>query len=92
LLPKWISRTSRTRETVICYRHTFEKDDISRQTLAWIVESCGLFKKVETEEQRAAHNWGIYLLENLGVLQGLNYGKLIDAMLNLPIPEEAIDK
>lgn len=82
----------RTRETVIRYRHTFEKDAVSRETLAWIVESCGLFKTITTDEQKAAHNWGIYLLENLGVTQGINYRRLVDAMLNLTIPDEALDK
>lgn len=82
----------RLRETILSYRQTFERDKVSRQTLGWLIESCGFLKKIETEEQRLIHNWGIYLLENLGALQGLNYERLVDAILNLTIPDEAIDK
>ena len=85
-------RRRRLRETILSYRRTFERDKISRQTLAWLLESCGLLRMVETEEQRVLHNWGIYLLENMGALQGLNYEDLVDAVLSLTIPEEAIDK
>jgi hypothetical protein len=84
-------RRRRLRETILSYRRTFEKDVLSRQTLAWLLESCGLLKKIETEEQRILHNWGIYLLENMGALQGFNYEDMVDTILKLTIPEEAID-
>jgi len=82
----------RLRETVLTWRAGFERNDPGRDVLAWIIESCGFFKVIETEEQKAAHNWGVYLLENMGMTQGVNYRRLVDAMLNLTIPEEAIDK
>ena len=86
-----ITRQSRPKATILTYRAAFERTAEGRQVLAWLVERCGLFKKIESEEQRAIHNWGVYLLENMGITQGLNYDRLIDAILSLTIPEEAID-
>lgn len=48
-------------------------------------------KRIDTEEQRVLHNWGIEMLENMGMTQGPNYRLLVDAILKLGIPEEAID-
>ena len=59
--------------------------------LIWLIERCGLMKRIETEEQRVLHNWGIEMLENMGMTQGPNYRLLVDAMLKLGIPEEAVD-
>jgi len=49
-------------------------------------------KRVDTDEQRVLHNWGIEMLENMGMIQGPNYRALIDAMLKLGIPEEAVEE
>jgi hypothetical protein len=48
-------------------------------------------KRIDTEEQRVLHNWGIEMLDNMGMTQGPNYRKLVDAVLKFGIPEEAID-
>ena len=82
----------RLRETVLTWRAGFERTDAGREVLAWIIESCGFLKTIDSEEARHAHNWGVYLLENMGFTQGINYRRLVDAMLNLSIPDEAIDK
>lgn len=81
----------RLRETVVAYRATFGKDDLGRQVLTWLLDRCGMFRRIETEEQRVLHNWGIELLENMGTVQGLNYRGLVDALLKFQIPDEALD-
>ena len=48
-------------------------------------------KPIKSEEQRVLHNWGIEMLENMGMTQGPNYRMLVDAMLKFGIPDEAID-
>ena len=92
---RWVSRRqqlseSRLRETVLTYRAAFGTQ-AGRQVLGWLVERCGFLKPIETEEQRLLHNWGIALLENMGSLQEFNYERLVDAILSLTIPDEAID-
>ena len=84
-------RDSRTKETVLSYRHTYGRDDISRWTFARLLESGGLFKRIDTEEQRAAHNYIVYLLENMGMTQGVNYDELANMLFSLSIPDEAVD-
>lgn len=82
----------RTRETITTYRHTFGQRE-NRQVFRWIVAQCGIFKPIANEEQRIMHNWGIALLENMGMTQGVNYERLCDFLLDqTTIPEEAIDK
>lgn len=92
---RWVSRQrelrqSRLRETVLTYRAAFDTK-AGRQVLAWLVERCGFLKPIESEEQRVLHNWGITLMENMGIVQGVNYERLVDAILNMTIPDEAID-
>ena len=82
----------RPKETIAIYRQVFQRDDASRLVLIWLIERCGLMKRVDTDEQRVLHNWGIEMLENMGMIQGPNYRALIDAMLKLGIPEEAVEE
>ena len=86
------SRQSRHKQTILTYRAAFERTVEGRQVLSWLVEHCGLMRKIETEEQRVLHNWGVSLLENMGMTQGVNYQRLVDGLLTLTIPDEAIDK
>jgi hypothetical protein len=51
-----------------------------------------MFRRIENEEQRVLHNWGIELLENMGLTQGMNYKGVVDALLKLGIPDEAFDE
>lgn len=82
---------SRTAETVRYYRHAYGKDEISRWAFARLLESGGIFKRIDTEEQKAAHNATVTLLENMGMTQGVNYDRLAGLMFSLTIPDEAID-
>ena len=84
-------RDSRTKDTILWYRHTYEKDQQSRWAFARLLESGGLFKRIETEEQKAAHNYIVMLLENMGFTQGVNYDRLAELFFTLTIPDEAID-
>lgn len=62
---------------------------------AWLVHwlgSCGLLQRIETDEQRVRHNMAIEMLEHLGAIQGGNWERLVDAVLNAPIPNEAISE
>ena len=85
-------QSRRTQETIAIYRQAFGKDDAGRMAMIWFLERCGLFRRIETDEQRVLHNWGIELLENMGVTQGINYRALVDATLRFGIPKEAIDE
>jgi hypothetical protein len=87
-----VRRDSRTRDTILWYRHAYGKDEQSLWAFARLIESGGLFKRIENEEQRAAHNHIVYLLENMGMTQGVNYEKLAGMLFNLSIPDEVIDK
>jgi len=80
------------KETIVIYRQVFQRDDAGRLVLVWLIERCGLMKRVDTEEQRVLHNWGIEMLENMGMTQGPNYRALVDAMLKLGIPDEAVEE
>lgn len=82
---------ARPKITVLAYRQTFLRDEYSRKVFVWLLERCGMFKRVATEEQRVLHNWGIELLENMGLIQGLNYDRIVDAMTKFPVPDEAVD-
>lgn len=85
-------RDSRPRDTILWYRAAYSKDVQSRWAFARLLESGGLFKRIETDEQKAAHNYIVMLLENMGSTQGSNYDKLADFILtSLPIPPEAIE-
>lgn len=81
----------RLKETIQTYRNVFAASAHSRVVYGWLLERCGLFMHIETEEQRVLHNWGIELLENMGLTQGMNYGGIVDALLKLGIPDEALD-
>ena len=87
-----LRRDSRTRETILWYRNVYGRDAQGKWAFARLIEQGGLFKRIEGEEHRAAHNQLVYLLENMGMTQGMNYDKLAEFMLSLPIPDEAIDK
>ena len=65
---------------------------MGRAVFGWLIERCGLFVRIDTEEQRILHNWGIELMENMGLTQGMNYAGIVDALLKLGIPDEAIDE
>ncbi len=82
---------SRTRQTILWYRGAYGENEQTRWAFARLIESGGLFKRIETDEQKAAHNYIVTLLENMGFTQGINYDKLAEAFFNLGIPEEAID-
>ena len=87
---------ARLKETIQVYRTVFgtapgTQGEVGRVVFGWLLERCGLFVRIETEEQRVLHNWGIELLENMGLTQGINYGGIVDALLKLGIPDEAID-
>lgn len=84
-------RGSRPRETILYYRAAYEAQPAGRWAFARLLESGGLFKRIETEEQKAAHNYIVTLLENMGFTQGVNYDKLVDMLFTLSIPEEAIE-
>ena len=81
---------TRVKETVQIYRNVFGTGH-GRIVFGWLLERTGLLMHVETEEQRVLHNWGIELLENMGLTQGMNYGGIVDALLKLGIPDEAVD-
>jgi hypothetical protein len=84
-------KDSRLDITIMAYRQTFRRDDVSKKVYIWLLERCGIFKRIDTEEQRVLHNWGIELMENMGLTQGLNYDALVESALRFSIPKEAVD-
>ena len=80
----------RLKETIQTYRNVFGTGH-GRVVFGWLIERTGLFRHIETDEQRVLHNWGIELLENMGLTQGMNYKGVVDALLRLGIPDEAFD-
>jgi len=92
LLSKLLLRKdSRLDITILAYRQTFLRDETTRRVFVWLLERCGMFKRVDNDEQRILHNWGIELMENMGLIQGLNYDRLVESMQRLTIPKEALD-
>lgn len=91
-LRRWVApEAKRTEYTVALYRQAFGTPQ-GRIVLGWLLERCGFGRRVENEEQRVLHNWGIDLLENMGLTQGPNYKALVDSLLLQGVPEEAIDR
>jgi len=78
-------------ETIAFYRHTFGHDEAAKLTLCWLLERCGMLKRIDTDEQRILHNWGVELLDNMGLIADPNYRRLVDAVLQFGVPQEAID-
>jgi len=87
-----LRRDSRTKDTILWYRAAYSKDNQTKWVFARLLESGGLFRRIDTEEQKAAHNYIVMMLENMGFTQGVNYDRLAEILFNLTIPEEAIDK
>lgn len=70
------------------YRAPFTRDENGKQVLTWLMQRCGFLQKIETEEQRLIHNWGVVLLENMGILgTEANYRSIVDTMLGFPLPD-----
>jgi len=86
-----LRRDSRPRETILAYRKVYSDPQFGLWAFARLLESGGLFKRIDTEEQRAAHNVVVTMLENMGIPQGLNYDELARLVFNLTIPPEAVD-
>ena len=84
-------KDSRLDVTVHAYRHTFTRDEYTRQVFLWLFERCGILRRIDTEDQRVLHNWGVELLENMGLTQGMNYNQFVELLLKFGIPDEAID-
>ncbi len=80
-------QAERDRLTKEMYRRVFLGSDEGRIVLGWILQTCGFLKEIKTEEQRAAHNWGVTLLENLGcdTKQPFEYGRIIEALASTVI-------
>jgi hypothetical protein len=91
-----LPENARIKETIQAYRTVFGtapgiQGEMGRVVFGWLLERCGLFMRIETDEQRTLHNWGIELLENMGLTQGMNYKALVESILQLGIPDEALD-
>ena len=70
------------------WRAPFTREENGKLVLVWLLKNSGLLQEIKTEEQRMIHNWGIALLENMGILgTEENYKRIVDALLALPLPE-----
>lgn len=86
-----LRRDSRPRETVLAYRKVYSDPQYGLWAFARLLESGGIFKRIETDEQRITHNVVVTMLENMGIPQGLNYDELAKLVFKLSIPPESID-
>ena len=86
-LKRWL----RPRSVLITARNAFDRTPDGRALLKYLLQSYGLLSRIESDEQRIRHNVGVELLEHLGVVQGMNWDRLVDDMLRLTIPKEAIE-
>ena len=73
--------------TAALYRAPFTRDDNGKMVLVWLLKSSGFLQEIKNEEQRMLHNWGIALLQNMGILgTEENYKRIVDMLLGLPLP------
>ena len=90
-----MARGSRPKETILSYRAAYGRTQEGRWAFARLLESGGFLKRIDNEEQRATHNMMVTLIENMGMTQGVNASELYDRLavllLNLTIPDEAIE-
>jgi hypothetical protein len=91
-LPDILKRKNDDREAqryaTLMYRNVFLESPNGRLVLNSMLQSCGLLRVVENEEQRILHNWGVYLLSNLGLdiatVKGVvDYNDLIDSLAKI---------
>ena len=80
------------RDMILSYRQTFDYPGTGKLVLADLLANSGILKRIDSEEQRVRHNMGIELLEALGAVQGLNWERLVECILNLTVPTEAVEE
>jgi hypothetical protein len=86
-----VASEKRPKTLIVAYRQVFDFSPAGKAVLAHLLGSYGLFQRIENDEQRSRHNMGVELLEHLGAVQGLNYERLIESILKLTIPAEAVE-
>ena len=74
----------------LMYRNVFLENPNGRLVLNSLLQSCGLLRVIENDEQRILHNWGVYLLANLGLdtttVKGVvDYNNVIDALASMKV-------
>ena len=78
-----------SRDSVLFTRDAFQRNP---DGYVWLLDDCGLLKRIENDDQRAIHNWGVNLLENAGAGMPLNRYGVLHAILNTilagDIPDE----
>lgn len=72
--------------TAATYRAVLTRDEQAKTVLSWLLQRAGFFQRIETEEQRLLHNWGIELLENMGMTGEEGYRRIVDAVVATPLP------
>lgn len=80
----------RPKQQIQSYRFALAREAERDWLIHWL-GTCGLLQRIETDEQRVRHNMAIEMLEHLGAIQGENWERLVDAVLSLPVPKEAIE-
>ncbi len=61
------------------------KTDEAREQFTRLLVNAKVFSKIGSEEDRARHNFGIELLEDLGFLDEENIKRVIDFLFTLPL-------
>ena len=88
----------RNNQSVAMFRQYLRRDPSAKWQFIRFLEHGGFLKRIDSSsesimrEHVAMHNWVITELENLGIVQGGNLEKIVDFLLTLEIPPEAIDK
>jgi hypothetical protein len=95
LVNKVLRRGDRPRETILTWRAAFDRSKEGKWAFARLLEQGGFLRVIETEEQKASHNFVVYLLENMGIsnaTKGVDYDQLAETLLALPVREDLISE
>ena len=80
---------------MLTYQAAYSRTPEGRWAFARLLETGGLLRRIENDEQRHAHNHMVSLIENMGMTQGRNeteiYDKLATMLLGLSPADEAVD-
>lgn len=77
-------RDQQDRYTREMYRQVLLGNENGRVVLTFLMQTCGLLKEIKTDEQRTLHNWGVALLENMGMAKDSEvYARMIESLARM---------
>jgi len=83
--------TKKGSDIAFAFRSAFSGED-GRVALTWIMRRCMLGQKCESEKDMILYNFGVDLLEEMGVYHLVHEADIVDALRDLPLIVEEEDK